>query len=101
KEKKLTQAFIQLLIINTVLPLKFCYAAQTGKDVNDEIVHIIKNLAPEDNSIVNAYKMLSVNAPSAMESQALLQLYRHYCNRGQCLRCAIGNCLIRTSSRGG
>lgn len=96
KEKKLSAAFIQLIIINTILPLKFCYSVYTGKDVNDEIVHIINNLKAEENSIIKKYRSLNVNVCSAMESQALLQLYNKYCTKHKCLQCSVGSCLIRS-----
>ncbi len=50
--KKLTKKFIDLLIVNSILPLKFCYAQAAGKDANEEIVHIISNITAEENSIV-------------------------------------------------
>lgn len=98
REKKLSPAFIQLIIINTILPLKWCYAQYTGKDSSDDIYRLIRELQPEDNSIIKKYKALHIHITSAMESQALLQLYRRYCSKQQCLRCAIGNSLI--GSRG-
>ena len=44
--KKLSKAFIDLLLINTIIPLKFAYAKQLGKDVNEEILNLIKELKP-------------------------------------------------------
>ena len=94
RAKKLTPAFVQLLVINTVLPLRFCYAKHRGEDHNEDIIRLIKALKPENNTIIEKYKTMQVNVPSAMESQALLQLYRKYCTKHKCLQCAVGNRLI-------
>lgn len=92
--KKLSSVFIELIIINTILPLKFCYSIYTGRDINDELCDMISSLKPEDNMFIKKYRALGINVRSAMESQALLQLYNTYCIKHQCLRCAVGHCLI-------
>ncbi len=94
KEKKLSISFMQLLIINTILPLKFCYSKHMGKDNNEELITTISALQPENNSIIEKYKALYTAVPSAMESQSLLQLYNNYCSKHKCLQCAVGNQLI-------
>lgn len=50
--KKLTRKFIDLLVINTLLPLKFCYAKHLGKDVNEQIVNIVSQIKQESNTVV-------------------------------------------------
>ncbi len=93
-KKKLSKKFIDLLVINTVLPLKFCYAKHTGKEVNLEIKTIIKAIKKEENSIINKFKEHGVLTKNARGSQAMLQLYNEYCTKNKCLRCAVGNKLI-------
>ena len=93
-KKRITNAFIDLLIINTIVPIKFSYAKQQGKDIDDAIVGIINEIASEKNSIVNKFQDLKPLAKSAMHSQALLQLKTEYCDKNKCLQCAIGNNLL-------
>lgn len=95
KDKKLSTDFLQLLLINTLLPLKFCYATAMGKENIDEILQWVYQLNPETNTLVEMYKKFGVSASSAMESQALVQLNHNYCNKNACLRCAIGNDLLK------
>jgi len=92
--KKVSKNFIDLLIINTILPLKFCYANYIGKDVNDDIINIIEDLKKEENSIIVKYKTHNILAENAKESQALLQLYNVYCTKNKCLQCVVGNSLL-------
>ncbi len=96
-KKRITKSFIDLLIINTIVPIKFSYAKQQGKDVDDAIVRIINEIAYEKNSIVAKFQELKPIAKSAMHSQALLQLKTEYCDKNKCLQCAIGNCLLTSA----
>lgn len=93
--KNLTRKFIDLLIINTVLPLKFCYAKNFGKDADEEIIAIISQVKQEVNSVVGKFEDLGVGLQSAKGSQAALQLYNEYCTQNKCLQCAIGNSLLQ------
>jgi hypothetical protein len=95
RKKTLSKKFIDLLIINTLLPLKFCYATHQGKEVSEEILSIAVSLKKEENAIVRKFNQLHPVAENAMESQALLQLKKYYCNPGQCLSCAIGNTILK------
>lgn len=92
--KKLTKKFIDLLIINTILPLKFCHAQSLGKDVNDDILKVISQIKPEENSIVSNFKSLKIESKNAKDSQAVLQLYNEYCSKNRCLQCAVGSSLL-------
>ncbi|HCY80242.1 MAG TPA: DUF2851 domain-containing protein [Xanthomarina gelatinilytica] len=92
--KKITKAFVDLLIINTIIPLKFAYARHQGKDVNDFLLELIQQIPSEKNSIVSAFNKIKKVSHTAMQSQALIQLKTTYCDKNQCLKCAVGNALI-------
>lgn len=92
--KKLTKKFIDLLIINTILPLKFCHAKYSSKDANEEVLKIISQIKPEENTIVSNFKSLKIDVKSAEDSQAILQLYTEYCTQNKCLQCAVGAHLL-------
>ena len=93
-KKKLTKSFVDLLIINTILPLKFCHGRHFGDDVHEHIIQIITEVTSEKNSIISNFKKHSVGAKNAKESQALIQLYNNYCTKHKCLDCAIGSSLL-------
>ncbi len=93
--KKLTKPFIDLLLINTVIPLKFYYAQHQGKDENDLILEMIQSIKPERNTIISTYNSIrNRQATNAQETQALLELKNFYCSPNKCLQCGIGNYLL-------
>lgn len=93
-KKKLTKAFIDLLIINTIIPIKFSYAKANGKATESEVFGIISSLKLESNSITEAFLKLKPMEKNALTSQSLIQLKTEYCEKNKCLQCAIGNSLI-------
>ncbi|WP_426430987.1 DUF2851 family protein [Winogradskyella sp. HB-48] len=93
-KKSISKSFIDLLIINTIVPLKFCYARAKGESIEQELFNLIKDLKIEKNGIVEKFLQLKPIEKSALSSQALLQLKTFYCDKNKCLQCAIGNSLI-------
>lgn len=95
RKKKLTKKFIDLLLINTIIPIKFSYAKSLGKDISEEIISLTTSIIKEDNTIIKKFVELSPFVKNAMQSQALLQLKNEYCNTHKCLQCAIGNSILK------
>ena len=56
RKTKLSRAFIENLIINTVLPIKNLYAKNRGKNINTVLRELISGLTWEDNRIVRQYR---------------------------------------------
>ncbi|UOB16858.1 DUF2851 family protein [Abyssalbus ytuae] len=94
-KKVLTQKFIDLIIINTIIPVKFCYGRSIGKETDEEIITLIQSLTKESNSIINGFHTIKLNLQSAMDTQSALQLYNNYCTKNKCLQCAVGISLIK------
>jgi hypothetical protein len=93
--KKLSKSFIDLILINTIIPLKFVYLENRGAADKDEIIQLIRQVSSEKNSIISKFSDLKIVAKTALESQALLELKNNYCTKKRCLQCAIGNNLVR------
>lgn len=93
-KKMITKGFTDLLLINTILPLKFCYAKQKGQGVEASIIKIASKIHSEKNSIIDAFNQLKKISKSAFQSQALIQLKNEYCVKHKCLQCAVGNTLL-------
>lgn len=92
--KKLTQSFIDLIIINTILPIKFAHAKHQGKFNHETILEIACQIPNEQNSIIEKFNSVQPMATTSMQSQALIQLKTNYCDKNRCLQCAVGNVLI-------
>ena len=94
--KKLTKSFVDLLLINTIIPLKFVYLQNRGEVKEDDILKLINQISSEKNNVISNFSNLKTDAKNAFESQALLQLKNNYCAKKRCLQCAIGNNLLRS-----
>ena len=92
--KKLSTSFIDLTLINTVIPLQFMYLKHIHTLDEEALIAHIKQLKPERNAIIDTFKKLQIKVDDALQSQALLQLKNKYCTKQRCLQCAIGNYLI-------
>lgn len=83
------------LIINAVVPMSFCYAEYLANfAMKEKLVTILERLPVENNVIVRNWKKAGVDAVSASDSQALIQLYKKYCETKNCLRCRIGHTVM-------
>ncbi|WP_397303230.1 DUF2851 family protein [Nonlabens ulvanivorans] len=97
REKSLTASFIDLIIINCIVPVKFAHAQFAGKDKTEELLQLMYDLKFESNTIVGEFKKRT-EINNALESQAVLQLKSHYCDVNKCLSCDIGVSLLRDKS---
>ena len=98
RSKSLTERFIDLMIINTIVPLQFCYNKKMGIEDSSELLNLIEEVKAENNSVVTAYnKIRPKTAINAMQSQGLLHLKKQYCDKNACLDCNLGVKLIQGS----
>lgn len=97
--KMLTKNFIDLLLINTLLPLKFSYLKFQGKQPTESVLNFAQSLNSEKNNIITSYNKLKPISKSALISQALLQLKTEYCEKNNCMHCAIGHSIMKTEEQ--
>lgn len=93
-KKKISNSFLNLLIINTIIPLKFAYNRYQGAQDNEGLFKMMAKIKKEENSIIANFDKLETSILSAKDSQAYLQLYNNYCTKDKCLDCAIGASLL-------
>lgn len=93
--KRTTKFFIDLLIINTIIPLRFTYQKHIGKQDVETLFRIMQELKPEKNNIISKYSALGIKVKNAMDSQALLTLKNEYCQPLQCLECTVGLVVLK------
>ena len=86
---------IDIILINTVAPLLYAYGTYTGNELyTDRAQWIWESLRPEQNNIVRRFAAIGIEAKSALDSQAVIQLYNQYCQHKKCLYCRIGHKLL-------
>ena len=90
-KKHLSPASINLLIINTCIPMLFAYGRHSMKEVLcDRAFDFLELLKAEQNYIIRMWQECGLDVKTAGDSQALIQLKREYCDKRECLRCRIG-----------
>jgi hypothetical protein len=97
KKKALSKSFVDLIIINTVVPIQFAYAKSRGIDITEGLIQLLNEVLSEKNAIMDKFKSFGVHPVSAFETQALLQLKNEYCSKSRCLECNIGIELMKTT----
>jgi len=96
RAKTLGQTAIHLLVINTIAPFLFVYGKLKAEPaLCDRALRLLESVPPESNSIIENWQRLGMEPVSAGQTQALLQLKNGYCDKRQCLRCAVGNEVMR------
>jgi len=95
KRKALSKAFVDLLIINTIVPLKFAYSKSLGQDNSEQLIALLVQVSPEKNAIIDKFVSLKMKIVNAFDTQSLLQLKNEYCNKVRCLHCNIGIELLK------
>jgi hypothetical protein len=96
KAKHLGETTADVLIINAVTPLLFCYGKlHKDESVCDTAMQFLEETEAEDNAIIRHFAQCGIKAENAMQTQALLHLYNMYCKRKRCLECRIGAVLLR------
>ena len=95
KKKKLSRSFVDLITINTIIPLQFAYAKSQAKEISEDLIQLLNEVAPEKNAIMDKFNSFGIKSKNAFESQSLLQLKNEYCNKSRCLECAIGMELLK------
>ncbi len=99
REKNIGQQMIHSLLINTIVPIIFAYGHHLRESkYKDRAMLWLEQIAEENNTITNGFKILGIENKNAFDSQALIQLKNDYCNQKRCLECAVGNKLLRPLS---
>ena len=88
--KSVSKSFIELLISNTIIPLKFAYNRSVGNSDVEGILALSNTLPPEKNKILEGFNSLGLSTHSALESQGKIELFKNYCEKNKCIQCQIG-----------
>lgn len=90
-DKNLSPFSLNLLCINTVVPILFAYGRHRGEEKYcDRAFDFLEQLEPENNYIIRLWQQCGLVVENAGDSQALIQLKKEYCDKKECLRCRFG-----------
>ena len=95
-EMKFSPFLLQNIAINAVIPFAYFVGVKSGEsDWIDFAFEHLEEWKPERNSIILKFKAKGFTPASSSDSQAILELYRHYCALKKCVSCAVGTKLMR------
>lgn len=86
---------LKSLIINVVVPVQYAYSECFGDErLRERAVEMLEQTAPEDNTFTRMFTSAGLPCRNALESQAIVELRRNYCEPRKCLYCRIGHRLL-------
>lgn len=96
KKKNLGASMTDNILINTIIPMLFVYAAeQAAPEVQQKAINWLQQLPKENNRITRLWEAAQAPHTNAFDSQALLFLKKQYCDVKRCLSCAVGNTILK------
>ncbi|MGN0021656.1 MAG: DUF2851 family protein [Sphingobacterium hotanense] len=91
----ISKDFFHLLVINSFSMILFSYGKYMGDGyLANRALEWLEQVPVEINKLVRPYKSLGLPLESALDSQAVLQLWSAYCEKKRCLHCGIGASII-------
>ena len=89
-EGAITRNKAYMMGINVVAQMQILYSEYTLRsDLDSRGNELLENLPAENNSYIARWAKLGIKCANALESQALLQLSKEYCSRGNCDHCPL------------
>lgn len=96
----LSRSSIDSLLINVAIPVVFAYGKHFAQPrLCETAVDMLHALPPENNVIIRNFAAAGIEADNAYATQALLELYRSYCEQKKCLYCRLGHRLLAEKAR--
>ena len=95
KTKMLGLSTINIILINTIIPIMFVYGKmKNNHSIQERAFDWLSEIKAESNSITNKFLSMGIKAENALQSQAMLQLEANYCSKKRCLSCRFGHLLL-------
>lgn len=90
-KRQLSNRSADLVIINTVVPFLYAYGMHVGAEAFcDKATRLLESVDAEDNYMIRNWERAGLHPENAMDTQALIQLSREYCEKRKCFFCRFG-----------
>ncbi|MGN6166448.1 MAG: DUF2851 family protein [Flavisolibacter sp.] len=97
RQKSMGIQMIDNVIINTVVPVLFAYGLYNKEEkYKSKATNWLDDVSAEANTITKGFQALKLSNKKAYDSQAFIELKTQYCDHKFCLRCAVGNALLKS-----
>ncbi len=91
RAKALSRDSINSILINTVAPLLYGYGSYLKQEqLCRRAVELLRSLPAERNNVVKTFTSAGMKIKDSLQSQAVMNLRREYCEQHKCLKCQIG-----------
>ena len=98
KEKTIGENALNILLINTVVPMLFAYGLHNKRpEYCERATRLLESIPPEKNTIVTTFYNAGITVRHAGDSQGLIQIKHEYCEKKKCLYCRIGFRMLKTT----
>lgn len=95
----LSRTSVASLIINVVAPLTYAWGQVRGDyRAMERAGDLLEQMPAEHNRLTLPFESAGVKIGNALESQALIQARRAYCQTGKCLYCRIGHAMLSAAA---
>ena len=89
---------VHKILINAVVPYQFAYGTFFRQQLTKDLAFsLLQTLPPEKNQMVSKYRAYGYPLTSALDTQAVLELHHSFCEKRQCLSCAIGGSIVKNN----
>ncbi len=89
--KNLGRGSVESIGINVVAPILAAYRNYTGNQkYMDQAINLLSSITAEKNRFTKKWENIGRMPEHALDSQAMIGLYKDYCRMKKCLDCAIG-----------
>jgi hypothetical protein len=96
KKKVVGKTMIDNIVINTIVPVLFAYGLHHKEEkYKIKALDWLEHTGAEENNITNNFASLGLSNKSAYESQAYIELKTQYCDHKHCLKCSVGNAILK------
>jgi len=96
KEKRVGEGMQKTVLINAIVPFLFVYGREQGNErLVQKALQWLEDIEPEGNYIVESWKKCGFSFDSALQTQALIQLRKEYCDKHLCLHCRVGREVLK------
>jgi hypothetical protein len=96
KSTRISPQMQNLIVINAICPYLYEIGILEDEQAHkDQAFEILKQLKPEQNSIINYWSKFHVHVNSSWDTQALIELKNERCNQKKCLFCKVGRLFLK------
>lgn len=88
------------IIINAVVPILLAYGQwMADEEMCEHAISLLEAIPTESNRYMDYWINCGITNRNAFDSQALLQLYKEYCEPHKCMNCRIGCWIVKNNKQ--